>query len=80
MSKIDDGLVEVFQEMLSISDGTVVLGATYNETPGWDSLMHLNIVAAIEERFGIMLETEQVLDMSSFDKAREIVKANGVED
>ena len=40
---------------------------------GWDSIAHMKIIAAIEEAFDIMLETDDVIDMSSFGKAKEIV-------
>jgi acyl carrier protein len=64
---------EVFRESLNLTPDYPAAEIIYNETPGWDSLMHLNIVAALEEAFGIMLDTDDVLDMSSFAKAREII-------
>ena len=45
----------------------------YRDIPQWDSLAHMKLVAALEEAFDVMFETEQVLDMSSFAKAREIL-------
>jgi hypothetical protein len=38
----------------------------------------MNLVAAIESSFDLMLATEDVIDMSSFQKAREIVTKYGV--
>ncbi len=37
------------------------------------------LVAAIESAFDIMLDTDDVIDMSNFAKAREIVTKYGVE-
>ena len=41
---------------------------------GWDSVAHMKLIAEIETQFDIMLETEDVIDMSSFKKAKEIVQ------
>lgn len=43
-----------------------------NET--WDSIAHLALVASIETEFDIMLNSDDVIDMSSFKKAKEILK------
>ena len=52
--------------------------ATYGETAGWDSVAHMALIAEIEAAFDIMLETEEVIDMSSFAKAEEILSRHGV--
>ena len=36
------------------------------------------LVAAMEDEFGVMIDTEDVIDMSSFDKAREILAKQGI--
>lgn len=46
----------------------------YNNFPKWDSLAHMALVAAIESDFDCIMETDDILDMSSFAKAVEIVK------
>jgi acyl carrier protein len=74
-----DALGAVFRQCLEMPADAPVDDLTYNESPGWDSINHLNIVAAIEERFGIMMETDDVLDMSSFSKAIEILAKYNVD-
>jgi hypothetical protein len=37
------------------------------------------LVAELESRFGIMLETDDMIDMSSYAKALEILQRYGVE-
>lgn len=39
----------------------------------WDSVAHMKLIAAIESKFDIMIDTEDVIDMNSFGKAKEIV-------
>jgi acyl carrier protein len=39
----------------------------------------MSLVAALEDEFGVMIETDDVIDMSSFAKAREILERCGVD-
>lgn len=45
----------------------------YGGFPGWDSVAHMTLIAALETEFDCMLEMDDILDMSSFDKAVEIM-------
>ncbi|WPE19144.1 acyl carrier protein [Shinella zoogloeoides] len=45
----------------------------YLEYPEWTSVGHMTLVAALEEEFDAMLETREILSMSNFDKAVEIM-------
>ncbi len=71
-------LREIFAESLAIPLDKVVDTLTFNTIPEWDSVAHMALVAAIEDAFGIMIDTDDVIDMSSFAKAREIVTKYGV--
>lgn len=52
----------------------------YRDIPQWDSLAHMKLIASLEDAFDVMFETEQVLDMSSYAKAREILsQGHGIE-
>lgn len=62
-----------FREALQLPGGTEIDVLEYNKHKSWDSVAHMTLVAAIEDAFGVMLETDDVLDMSSFTKAKEIV-------
>lgn len=66
-----------FIEVLGIEPGCECDELAYGVTPGWDSVAHLALVAAIEEAFEIMLPTDDVIEMSSFSKAKAIVAKNG---
>jgi len=74
---IDDNhtkLAAVFSEALGVDVGTINDELSYNSIPEWDSVAHMALVAAIEEAFDIMIDTEDVIDMSNFAKAKEIVR------
>lgn len=67
-------LKKIFSESLGIDESIVTDNLRYAEIPQWDSVAHMALVAAIEESFDIMLDTEDVIDMSDFQKAKEIIK------
>jgi acyl carrier protein len=68
-----DRLKDVFRQALGLPPGLDPQGLAYQQIAEWDSLSHLTLVTRIEEAFGIMLETDDVIGMSSFAKALEIV-------
>jgi len=73
-----DRLRNVFIEALGISPDTPSAELEYGRTPGWDSVAHMRLVADIESAFDIMLDTDDVIGMSSFQAAQSIVSKYGV--
>ena len=69
----------LFREFLELPDDVDWHDVRYQDTAGWDSVMHMAIVGEIEDRLGIMLDTDDVIDMSSFDRAVEILEKYSVE-
>ena len=52
---------------------------TYQSIQAWDSVGHMQLVAEIEEAFDIMMDTDDIIDFSSFEKGKEILKKYDVE-
>lgn len=38
----------------------------YQGIPSWDSVGHMQLVAALEDTFGILLDTEDIIEFSSY--------------
>jgi len=66
-------LKQIFVECLGIEESQITDELTYNAIPEWDSVAHMALVAEIDDQFDIMLDTEDVLELSSFAKAKEIL-------
>ena len=45
----------------------------YRVTPGWDSLTHMDMVAELEEKFHIRLETIDIMKFNTYAKGMEIL-------
>jgi len=66
-------LKKVFAESLSIAIEKVVDELEYNTISEWDSIGHMSLIAAIEDEFDIMMETDDIINMSTFKKAKEML-------
>ena len=51
----------------------------YQDTPSWDSVGHMTMIAALEETFDIMMDTEDIIDFTSWQKGKEILQKYDVE-
>ena len=67
--------VNAFVEALEVSADQVA-GLKYQEIPNWDSVGHMGLIAAIEDAFDIMMDTDDIIDWSSFEKGMEILSKN----
>ena len=63
---------------LSIESSKFNENLKYNEIPEWDSIGHMSLVAALEEAYKISLETDDIVDFSSFKKGIELLKKYNV--
>lgn len=46
----------------------------YSQIEEWDSVGHMSLVAALEDIFGIMMDADDIIDFSSFEKGQEILE------
>ena len=51
----------------------------YQGVKEWDSIGHMSLVSELEDAFDIEMETDDIVDFSSYEKGKEIMKKYGVE-
>ncbi|MFG1644300.1 acyl carrier protein [Amycolatopsis sp. NPDC049252] len=73
MSDVAPKLRAVFVEALDLEAGVDVENLKYRDLEAWDSVGHMALVAAIEDEFDVEFDTDQVIDMSSFKVAVDMV-------
>ena len=66
-------LQQVFADVLDIPPEQVVDSLAYNSIETWDSTAHMLLVAELEDSFDLMLDTDDIIDMNSFAKAKLIL-------
>lgn len=70
---------QVFCESLELTKEQLP-GLEYQQVANWDSVGHMELVAALEDTFDIMMDTGDIIDLSSFEKGKEILASNyGIE-
>ena len=78
MPKVDK-YSKIFKTALNISDDKLSENLKYNEIEEWDSIGHMTLIAALEEEYKINLETDDIIEFSSFKKGMSILKKYNVE-
>ena len=63
---------KVFTETLEIGEDKLE-GLTYQSIQTWDSVGHMSLIAYLENAFDIMFDTMDVIDLSSYEKGKEIL-------
>lgn len=72
---IEERVLSAFREALEIQGDINTDELVYREYKKWTSMAHMSLIAILEQDFDAMLETDEILQMSSFAKAVEIMKA-----
>ena len=71
-------LDEVFRSALELPPDVDVKTLTYGDHAHWDSVGHMVLVTELEDVYGLMLDTDDVLNLSSFDAATALLEKHGV--
>jgi acyl carrier protein len=72
-------LRDVFRASLDLPADEPVDDLQYQDNEKWDSLAHMALVASIEDEFDVMIDTDDVINLSSFKEAVRILGEYGVE-
>lgn len=68
-----DKYKKAFIDGLSVEANKVNDDLKYNDIPEWDSIGHMTLMSNLEETFKVTLETDDIVDFSSFKKGKEIL-------
>ena len=64
-----------FMESLELTEDQLN-NLEYQAIAAWDSVGHMGLIAAIEDAFEIMMDTDDIIDLSSYEKGKEILTKN----
>ena len=64
---------DIFMNSFSIEKDKLNEELVYESVPEWDSVGHMGMIAELEDAFNIELETDDIIDFSSFEKGKEIL-------
>jgi len=69
--------INAFIESLQINQEIDVEKLKYRDY-SWDSVAHMVLIATLEDAFNIQMETDDVIDFSSYEKGIEILSRYGI--
>ena len=69
---------DIFIQSLSIDEKKFNEKIKYNEISEWDSIGHMTLMSVLEEKFSISMDTDDIVDFSSFKKGIGILEKYGV--
>ena len=72
--KNKDKYIDIFIESLSIDKKKFNEKLKYNDIPEWDSINHMTLMSGLEEGFNISMDSDDIIDFSSFKKGIKILK------
>jgi len=67
-----------FIETLGVSEEELDALA-YQKVSAWDSVGHMQLIAALEDVFDIMFDTDDIIDFSSYQKGKELIAKYDIE-
>ena len=76
-NELFDRLNAVFQDVfddpgLTVSDATVA-----DDVDGWDSLVHITLMQAVEDEFGIRMAMKEIVNLKNVGALADIIQARG---
>jgi acyl carrier protein len=75
---IEKKLKEIFAKTFELPLENVIDSLEYGSIEQWDSIGHMGLIAALDDEFNLMFDTQDIVEMSSFKKAKEILAKYGV--
>ena len=60
-------------DKFSIEASVLASNPEYNKVDAWDSIGHMELIAEIEDTFGIVMDGDDIIDFSSYEKGMELL-------
>ena len=71
---VETRVLDVFRDVLELDADVSTSILRYSETETWDCLAHITLISGLEREFDIMFDPDDILAMSTYDKAVEITR------
>lgn len=74
-----DQLTNIIVDVLRVPQAEVVDTLDMEETGTWDSLSHMQLIAALEEEFNMELTADEIVAMRSVGQIKDVLRAKSIE-
>lgn len=73
LDEIFDNLNMVFRDVFDDEEIVVTADTTAEDIEDWDSLEHINLMAAVEKEFGVKFSMGQIVTMKNVGEMADII-------
>lgn len=70
---ISDRLKKVLLAQVGLDDWDIQDTTTAGQVPGWDSLSHAAVIAAVENEYGLRFTTREILQLANVGQLQALV-------
>lgn len=78
-SPASDKLLELIEDILRVPRAEITESLDMEETGTWDSLSHMQLIAALEEEFGLELDADEIVAMRSVGSIKTVLRGKSVD-
>lgn len=68
-----DKYSKIFMKAFSV-DKSKLIKLKYQSVPQWDSVGHMSLISSLEKTFKITMDIDDIVDFSSYEKGKQILK------
>jgi acyl carrier protein len=76
---VADKLITLFSEVLSLDEARLDDNSSSENTPKWNSLSHMMLIASIEEKFCIEFMSQEIAHMRTIGAVRKILESHNID-
>lgn len=70
---------KVFMDVFDVEEDALGNDFTTDNVEKWDSVTQMTLITALEDQFDIMIEIDDIYELTSYTKGMEVVGKYGVE-
>lgn len=72
-------LNNIFTEVFGVEESSLNADFDKNSVENWDSVHQLSLTSSVEDEFDIMLDAEDILEFTSYQKSKDILAKYEIE-
>ena len=71
-------LIGVLSEVFDVKESEININLKRDDIANWDSLKQMDLVATLEDEFGITLEIQDIIKINSVQAICDVLKEKGI--
>jgi citrate synthase len=68
---------QIIAEVFGVSPDSVGEDLEFHSIPEWDSINHVKLMLALEQRLGVEIGADQLIELASVSKIRQFLSEHG---